>query len=382
MIDDAIKISKIVFMQHPRFKTNTDLLCWCLFEKYIKYLDENVTYENFNTTLRVADFIIENAENSNGTAYSYTINCIIRFLKNKTKYMTVNVLAWLDKIDVDGLSGTPIVYQSNNREGMSEKERYFSLKSKVLLNLREYEKCISVCDKGLNDLSVFHYENDIWFEARKAKCFIALNRFEEALALLKKIILVKDHWSFFDDISKIYMSKNSINDALIYLCRALITNDKPEMKVNLYERMGILLEILREDQMALKHYLISRKIRKEQEWNLSDTLDNNISELVSKLNDDGNCEMYVLRNYWNKKLIELLGEKRGRISNIIANGNAGFIKANDNSYYFKMSSILGNRNLFKTGIEVRFCTVDSYDRAKSQYSKEAICVCVASRPSA
>lgn len=175
-------------------------------------------------------------------------------------------------------------------------------------------------------------------------------------------------------MSKVYLALDDINNSILYLCRALITKDKPEMKVNLYEQMGNLLESLSEDEMALKHYLYSKQIRDKNDWNLSSVLENKIINISNKFNTNIIFKEYELREYWNSKLIKLLGEKNGIISNIVGEGKAGFIKTNDGSYYFKMNSTVGKKDLFTVGSSVRFCIVDSYNVAKRQYSKEAICI--------
>lgn len=63
---------------------------------------------------------------------------------------------------------------------MFDRENYYSFKIKVLFELKEYEKCISICDKALAHMKNFHHENDLWFKVKKAKCLSALNNNDKA----------------------------------------------------------------------------------------------------------------------------------------------------------------------------------------------------------
>lgn len=162
-IDDAIKISKIIFKKYPEFKNNTDLLCWCLYEKYIKNIDEDCTLSNFNRILAIANFITNNTKNSEKTAFSYTINGMLKQLKKNNEFITENVVYWLDTIDPNYLSELPIIYNFNKKEGMSSRENYYSFKTKALLKLKNYEKCILVCEEALEQICKFHHDNNIWW---------------------------------------------------------------------------------------------------------------------------------------------------------------------------------------------------------------------------
>jgi hypothetical protein len=63
---------------------------------------------------------------------------------------------------------------------------------------------------------------------------------------------------------------------------------------------------------------------------------------------------------------------QGRVSNLLPHGKAGFIKSENQSYYFQVSQCLFPVEDLHIGLKVAFCTRKSFDHKKQQESVIAV----------
>ena len=103
---------------------------------------------------------------------------------------------------------------------------------------------------------------------------------------------------------------------------------KPEkMKVKLIESIGDIFTDIQEIDLAQENYNFARQIREENDWSVSQTLNNKISTMMP-------IRFLDIRKHWITFLHDEVGAKHGRIVKILPGHRGGFIQA-DRPYYFQ-----------------------------------------------
>ncbi len=369
-IDEAIIISKNTYLNDPNFKFNNDLLAWLLFEKYFKNIKEKYTLYETQHLYEICQFIIKIVPQTDTSPLTKTIIKTSKILIRQRLYE--QVISIIDFIDLDLLSDEPKIYEDSNKKQkqyQSEKEAIYIYKSKALLRLNKLEECISCCNDALNFVNTFHHDNDIWLQVRIAKCFSKLGNIDDSFSRLHELSIKHNHWYIYYEIAKIYLLKEDFTTALHYMYRAAVSLDPPKVKVTLYFDIANILEKIGDTYNSNLHAQFVVNTRLEEDWNIPDKL----RKLVNKIDGpeiNGPIKLHYLNNFWISKIHEFTGTHNGVVSKIHPNGKFGFVQSDKGSYFFKTSSFFEKRKV-STGDRIRFCIIDSYDRAKDRFTKEA-----------
>jgi len=379
-IDEAIKVCKEVHIENKEFKYNNDLLSWCLYEKYLKNTDIKEFGKDIQRIIKIADYITNIVKQSEYTPYEMIVWKIISFYKHGNVFNADKVNYWLDKLDVLLLSEEPFQYTDDNkfiREGASRKEEWFALKCKALMKMKKYQECLEVCDVALSSIKKYHYNNDIWIKSRKAYCYGQFGDKVVAIRILEELLTVREHWSIYEMIFDLKLLLNERKEALGYAYSAALTKDSPSLKINLYIKMGAVLEELNLNEEALWHYRFSKMIRLESKWNVPIEIEQSITRIEKRVcspNDE--CLYNKLKQFWVNEKLLLSPRFSGIILSLLPHGKAGFIKCENNSYYFTASSIMNKYNKIFPNISVTFSLIDSYDKKKNVHTKQAVDILV------
>ena len=279
------------------------------------------------------------------------------------------MLSIINLIDPKDLSSIPTQYTDHagkEREMASDKETYFQLKSDLLFREKQYEDCILCCTTAIDEIENFHYDNNIWLERRVALALDNLGHIDDAIITLKKLILISDKWFLLYELGKCYLRKKETKQALIYMLRAACTKDPEKMKVKLIESIGDIFTDIQEIDLAQENYNFARQIREENDWSVSQTLNNKISTMMP-------IRFLDIRKHWITFLHDEVGAKHGRIVKILPGHRGGFIQA-DRPYYFQYKNFFGKSDLSKVGDNVGFIIVGSFDKKKQQNTEEAVAI--------
>lgn len=377
-VDEAISVCKSVYSKQPNFKYNNDLLCWLLYEKYIKPLTKDATAQQIGKVYDIAEFIIKTvSQDGKRTAYESTIFKVIDLLKYQNNFNAKELLKWIDKLDYELLSDEVIKFNLKNgqdKEGASRKESYFSIKTKALEKIGNYEECIKWCDLAFSSLCNLHYDNDIWFAVRRNYCICMTSHGEEFNRAIEEIIECankKKHWSIYNKIFECYKKRGDYKSAIVYGAKALLSRDPIDKKVTLLLNFGCALEKLEKREWAIKHFEFDLFIRKRFGWLIRGELQEKIK--LYNITEPTNINENELQEFWIG--VSRVGENilKGKILSIMPHGRSGFIVAEDgNSYFFKKNSIISGHKLLAVGKPVSFRLIDSFDIKKQTKSKEAI----------
>lgn len=202
---------------------------WCIYYMHIKdSFDENELVEYAE---KVTDILKqEDMNRAPVCVYTRVVFKLLKFYKNAEDWDCV--LYWLGKLNPEYLSETQ--GKSGDKIYPSEKEEYYSLKSKALLECGDFEQCLEVSNIALDTLDDFALNGDIWHKFRMAKSLRQLEQPQEALKYLEEVVKVFDYWYVFKEFAEDYCMLEDSENALEYVKKAILANGSVKMKVNVY----------------------------------------------------------------------------------------------------------------------------------------------------
>lgn len=243
----------------------------------------------------------------------------------------------------------------------SDKESWFSIKSKALYSICEYEYCIKISDDALNHFSRFHYSNDTWLKRNKALSNKALGNVDVALEELLLVLNRKNEWFIQKEISEIYFQKQEFDQALEYAIKGMNNIGKFEFKIELIFLIGKILKETNKNELSIKHFLLSYYIRKSEGWKISNFLDTEINSIDIDSYGTFNEIKKYLKSYWNNSLNTDSVTYTGVIEKLLNDndrGKDGFINSNQEKYYFSIPNKISITKKVNLGVNVKFCLLN------------------------
>jgi len=268
--------------------------------------------------------------------------------------------------------------QMRDMELASDIENWYAYKTKALMKLGEWQECFEKSKEALDILENFHYSNDVWFSRRVALSKKNLGNTEDTIEELKLILRKKKEWFIQKELAELYFDKSDLESAFRCATQA-ITNFGPlEFKVDLLFLLGKILNKKNENDLAFKHFSLSKLIRQSEEWKIPQKV---LDELRSfenieiNINDIGKLKS-ELKKYCNgfsqekkKSFSNIKGTQKGeivRIMNDNERGKDGFLKSNNKDFYFSVSSNFHLTPKIEIGTKVEFTIMPSKDGKKEQ----------------
>lgn len=260
---------------------------------------------------QIFDFL--KAYNTSIDAKSFSF--MLKRIKDKVSLNWEFVNKFCNLISPDQLDGNDCITIEVERKWVkkpmelaSSKENRYAIKTKALLEIQQYEECFNLSKKALESFKKFHYSNDIWFARRIALSKKGLGNPEDALNELLHILDRKKEWFIQSEVAEIYKEKGDIDSAFQYAMDAINNFGDIEYKVGLLVSIAELLIKKGEQELAFKHYLLSKLIRQEEERKVPENLSNIIDKSSfnqTSINDLPKLKA-ELKKYWNtfKKAVE------------------------------------------------------------------------------
>lgn len=349
--DEAEKIYKAAYDEDPEAFTIWDrrFYAWALYHLHIK--NPSSEDELVKSCELISELLIQEDTNKvKVCAYTTSMLKIINYFKDNA----YECLKWLDMLNPNLLNSNP---RSMNRDGRiskfySDKEKWYSLKTKHLLDMGEYEETIKFADEALNELDEFVNNSDIWFKWRIAIANKDLDNYDEALKYLEEIINSKNDWFILKELAEIYSLNGDYDLALKYAIDAALAKGDIKYKINLYR--------------LLDEIFIAKDMDEDSD---------KIVKLIEAIEDDENFVEIEkeLKERWVEIKFNNQQRSYGTISNILGHGKAGFIKADDGeSYYFSIYEIQGDKSKVKEGDYVSFFLEESFDKKKNKKTLNAV----------
>lgn len=347
-----------------------NVLCWCIYEEYIKNYIEDDT-ENFDNFLKEAQYICTNtkqlpAKEHFKNPYVLTVEKVVKAYNNRNNTNYNEVLKWIELLNPDMLSSEDayvfIDKDGNDREKASHKEFYYQNKIKALEKTYQYELCYKLCEDCFEKIDKLHYKNEIWIESRKlyCKCMMDSEYIDEYIKFAKE----KNLWHIYAKVSEICFRYNKPEEAIIYGCKSILCSFEFERMVKLYLTMGQLFENIGNSNNAKKMFHAAAYYRNKKLWNIPQELEYAVEkydiDITTRINrsDIEN----IARNYLiDKDIIRI-----GKITKIVKDKKYGFININNknDTVYFKVKDV-------KEGFARENKYVE-FEMIEYQYKKRAI----------
>ncbi|AEH51263.1 tetratricopeptide repeat protein [Pseudothermotoga thermarum] len=382
----AYEIATAILNENDPFWTKqvNRYLPWILFN--LKLKSQRISLEELHQTVET---IVTLSERKNGFVLRSVSILASETLKKADRKKGLQILQsaneLLDKINVDELSDKPLESSKykdkagKNKVLPSEREKWYQLKTKILLVLKKYDECIQQCR---NALKVSNLIDPVWFYYRIACASSYIGKYEEGLEALEKVLLYKDDWYVQKLFFEIYAKMKDFDNALKYGCRTALNSASDSQKLTFYLNFADFLKAHNYKREAdLHYYLYLKTLEKMKDGQKNDT---NVKRVYGSLTDKNVVKMREqdvrseLAKFWKDNKFRNEKQLEGTVAKVINNG-AGFIKSSDSqSYYFKLEDV---ENAPKSAHELRnkkvkFYPTKSYDKKKGMESWAAVGIVV------
>jgi tetratricopeptide (TPR) repeat protein len=374
--EEAKDLYESLYMDHPEAFTIWDkrFYSWALYQLYVK------NPEDETDLMEAVDLITqlvpqEDLSEKDGVcAYTLSMMKLLDYFYKHNDYE--NILIWADKLNPDYLSKKTSTFTTQDRRVVttpSNKEKYYNWISKSYQETEDYDECLEVSKKALDELDKFTNNSDIWFKWRIARSLRELGEYGEAINYLKDIHKYKQDWFIKWEIAEDYFFEGDHEKSLEYALSAALSHGDSDKKIKLYS----LLEDLLDDEypeMATKHAYLIYSIRLHNEWSIEDSLAEQIENAGL---DTENTEYWEiekeLKVFWNELRFKNQQPNFGKISRIFPGGRTGFVKRDDGeSFFFVKHQFKGDRDKYREGIKVSFYLEEGYDKSKDEYKMNAV----------
>ena len=361
---EALKFYKKAFDDDPEefsIKQKIDY-AWTIYHVRIK------RSENLEEVMDCAGFITQllsqrDLNSHPNCVYTSSVFRVLVLLKKREDYD--GMLEWLDKLNPDLLDKKP--YRKYGRLNKSKKEKYYDWLTIALLKSMEFEKCIEESKRALDTFETFLDDGDTWYRWRIAKSLMELGRLKEALTYYMQVIELKHDWYMYRDIAEIHLRFNRPQEALKYICPAVLSSQSNATKAGIYYLAYQVFHSFNMD-MAIKHAQLYYILQKERGYG--------IPYEIEKLNFDAskiNRRLLEreIRALWMKYKFKDQKLQHGTVISFNHEKNYGFIKnESDESIFFHKNDFKGKEVYI--GQLVSFYTEKNYDRVKDQESIKAV----------
>ena len=373
--EDAKDIYESIYIEHPEAFTIWDkrFYSWALYQLHVKKPEDKTEL------LEAVDLITqlvpqEDLSEKDGVcAYTMSMMKLLDYLYKNKDYE--NIIIWSEKLNPDYLSKKTSTFTTDGREVKlaSNKEKYYNWLSKSYQEVEDYDECLSVSKKALEELDQFTNNSDIWFKWRIARSCRELGEYDEAIEYLNDIYRFKKDWFVQWEIAENYFFMGEEEKSLEYAASAALSRGDIDKKIKLYS----LLEDLLEDddpEIALKHSYLIYSIRLHNEWNIDEGLE---EEIANAGLDTENTEYWKiereLKSYWKDLKFKNQQPTFGVISRIFPHGKTGFVKdESGHSYFFNGFEFKGDPNKYREGVKVSFYIEEGYDKKKDEFKPNAV----------
>ncbi len=374
--EDAKNLYETLYEEKPEAFTLWDkrFYSWALYQLYVKNPEDET--DLFEAVDLITELLSqENHSKKEGVcAYTLSMMKLLDYLYKQNDYK--NILVWADRLNPDFLSAKTSRFTTQDGREVttaSNKEKYYNWLSKSYQEVEDFDECLTISKKALEELTTFTNNSDIWFKWRIARSLREIGEYDEAIDYLKDIYKTKKDWFILWELAENYFFNADNEKSLEYAVSAALSRGDSDKKIKLYS----LLEDLLEDEypeIALKHSYLIYSIRLHNEWGIDEDLEEKIAE--SGL-DMENTEYWKiekeLKGFWKDLKFKTQQPNYGVINRIFPHGKSGFIRRDDgDSFFFNSYEFKGDPNKYRENVKVSFYLEEGYDKKKDEVKMNAV----------
>jgi hypothetical protein len=346
---------------------------------------EDFHYNKHELLQRIEDTIsllLDLKNDFNNTLISNLLNVVLKSEKRKPAPNWKLINDFCDNFDPATLSQKCDTIQITRKgqlkdmELASDFENWYAYKTKALMKMGKWQDCFDTSKEALEKIEKFHYSNDIWFSRRVALSKRNMGNTEETIEELKSILKKKREWFIQKELAELYLENEEVEKAFKLSIDAINNYGPIEFKVDLLFLMGKIHQKKNENELAFKHFSLSKLIRLEEEWKIPQKLYNEltgfsfpeiplseIKKLKAGLKKNWNS---LLPNSANEVNAKNLHGKITKILNDNEKGKNGFLNDNGTEIYFIISSNFHLTPDIKVGTSVTYSLIPSIEGKKDK----------------
>lgn len=372
---DCIDCYKECKKKYPDFTYINNIMCWSVYHDKVKPF--NMETQDKNELFKIVDYAIGQCKQEKYSAYELIISKALRIIFSNRANNAINYKLgdhYLSLIEPSLLSKEEQirVIDGKERRVSSERERWYTRKTKALEKLGNYKECIQLIDKAFNDINRFHNNNNHWLMYRKAICHYEQGDLDSGESIIKEVLTAFSHWTFYGLLFKIYRDKGNQDLALQYSAMAASYDRDHKLRVTLYGELAEYLNTLGKYEESELHIKLIELIRKEEGWSEDKCFKNYIiSDHINNLTK--NQVMNDLNSLWQDYKYANQTFIKGEVAKVFVNGKSGLIYDNNNkSYYFRLGDFIKRTDRVLTGQKVEFIATERLDKKNNQLKPNAI----------
>ena len=348
---------------------------WSLYHARLKTF--NFKTDDIKKYLSQIDYIIKNCNDDQYSPRSFILMHVIDAIFKKKIAANINYELsnkYLSLIDQSKLSDKESEREENweIKKCESDKEKWYRMKIKTLLNLKKYHECIKYADESFEEVTKFHDSNFYWVNCWKAKSYLYLGQYDIAKEVINSILKSLNHWVLYYALFEIYANQGEIENALRVACIGALNGNDYKVEVSFFNDFAYFLFKNAYVREAALHYKLIEIIRSEESWKKI-KLPNDFSYPEDIVSMDKQTILNNLKKFWHQEKNRGLEFFEGTIIKILPNDKSGFIEDTlGNSYYFNIRDFVKKINSLTIGLRVRFTLAERMDKKKNEIKKNAV----------
>lgn len=333
------EISRLGMIAFPQCERLYYSYCWCLYYLYIQPYDEK--YDNTRRFRKAADAILQYSRQEPYSPYTRTVWKVIDTMRGRPRHTARELNRYLEKLDPDLLSAVERTQRNDEIPVTlaSEREYWYSLRSRFLIKEERYKACISICQEALRVFPQLHHDNEIWFSYRIALCQLRMGHVDEAVQTWQTLLQYNEHWIIYRGLFYGAEAKQDLRAMLQYGAAGMLAGTQFAEKIHFIAQFADVLHQMGKEMMAFIHYVLIWKSREQRGWYISASLRQQIASYHQPI-PSWNTLLHTLYPFWIS--CKHTGEEPvyGIIETILPGDTGGFIKTYEgHSYYFKGNSL-------------------------------------------
>ncbi|MBK9045696.1 MAG: hypothetical protein IPN54_15515 [Bacteroidetes bacterium] len=366
MFDEALPLAEDAFSKFPGFDWCKNEYIWTLIQgKLYTFPDDGQLLDMVVLVNKILEL------KPDDIAFKITV---FKLLKTAKKHGDWNLLnEWITKLSPDILTG-----YTDEETGWTDKVLWYYYRVNGLIYCHNENEAIRV----VNDSCGEFYKQKKYFERLKAKAFISLEKFDDAMEVYKGLVTGRPDWWLLHEFGALLVKQKMVDEGFSYLIKAAIAPPmKPELKVTLFSDIGSLLVQYKQPDQAIQHFKLAKAVRVEKGWGLGD-LNEKIATLGGHVIDQTDIRTLIRKcqEIWNgflpKDTSSPLNNSKstkgltGKVTSLIHGRPFCFIQTQDNQSYFCSTTDLPSNT--QVNQIVKFDIKPSFDKKKNKETLKAV----------
>ena len=379
--NEYLKIYKEFIDKFPDSKILDNKMGWCLYHLYIKNFDFGKMDKEFY--FKQIDAILSKSDDTQYSPKVWIAKVATdAIFKGK---VAVNIdyklgnkyLSYIDPLLLDDNEQIILDKDGRERRLASPKEQWYNRKTKALVELEQYDECLSYIEQAFHNVSNFHNNAEHWLNYKKAQCLFAQEKYDEAEKIINDILNKFQHWCFYEMLFDVCLKRKDTNGALKFGAFCATADKEHKTRVKFYVKYATFLDEIGKLHEAALHLKLTELIRAKEGWKQLQLL-NDYQFPDSVLNMDKKTVVYQLNDFWRKEKEKDVEFYEGTIDKLLSNGKSGFVKdQNGKSYYFNVRDFdKRDARSVVEGLKVRFALTERLDKKKNEMKLNAISISV------